>query len=151
MLIRPIEEADIPAVAALFKALAEEFIVHESDAEAAAMFLRENDEAALRRFIGAGTHVYHVAEGEDGIAGFIAMRDKSHIFHLFVAKACHGQGLARRLWEVAREASGHGGPFTVNSSNHAIGVYARFGFVRIAPMQCAKGLYYNPMALDPAE
>jgi ribosomal protein S18 acetylase RimI-like enzyme len=145
--IRALEEADIPAVAALFKALAEEFIVHESDAEGAAMFLRENDEAALRRFIGAGTHVYHVAETDGAIAGFIAMRDRSHIFHLFVAKACHGQGLARRLWDVAREASGHAGAFTVNASNHALDVYTKFGFVRTAPMQCAKGLYYNPMRL----
>jgi ribosomal protein S18 acetylase RimI-like enzyme len=147
MRIRPLAEQDIAAVAALFRDLAQEFIVHESDAEGAAMFLRENDEAALRRFIGAGTHVYHVADADGGIAGFIAMRDKSHIFHLFVAKAYQGQGLARRLWDVAREASGHVGTFTVNSSNHALGVYAKFGFVRTAPMQCTKGLYYNPMSL----
>jgi ribosomal protein S18 acetylase RimI-like enzyme len=147
MRIRPLAEDDIAAVAALFRDLAQEFIVHESPAEGAAMFLRENDEAALRRFIGAGNHVYHVAETDGAIAGFIAMRDKSHIFHLFVAKAYHGQGLARRLWEVAREASGHAGTFTVNSSNHALGVYAKFGFVRSAPMQCTKGLYYNPMSL----
>ena len=147
MRIRPLAEGDIAAVAALFRDLAQEFIVHESDAEGAAMFLRENDEAALRRFIGTGTHVYHVAEADGGITGFIALRDKSHVFHLFVAKAYHGQGLARRLWDVAREASGHAGAFTVNSSNHGLGVYAKFGFVRTAPMQCTKGLYYNPMRL----
>jgi GNAT superfamily N-acetyltransferase len=148
MRIRPLAEQDIAAVAALFRDLAQEFIIHESDAEGAAMFLRENDEAALRRFIGAGTHVYHVADADGAIAGFIAMRDKSHLFHLFVAKAWHGQGLARRLWDAAREASGHAGPFTVNASNHALGVYAKFGFVRSAPMQCTKGLYYNPMRLE---
>jgi ribosomal protein S18 acetylase RimI-like enzyme len=148
MRIRPLADDDIAPVAALFRDLALEFIVHESDAEGAAMFLRENEEAALRRFIGAGTHVYHVAEADGGIAGFIAMRDKSHIFHLFVAKAYQGQGLARRLWDVAREASGHAGAFTVNASNHALGVYAKFGFARTAPMQCAKGLYYNPMRLE---
>ena len=151
MRIRPLTEADIPAVAALFRELAQEFIVHESVPEGAAMFLRENDEAALRRFIAAGTHVYHVAESEGAIAGFIAMRDRSHIFHLFVAKACHGQGLARKLWDVAREASGHEGTFTVNSSNYALGVYAKFGFVRTAPKQCVKGLYYNPMSLEPRD
>jgi ribosomal protein S18 acetylase RimI-like enzyme len=151
MQIRPIAEGDIAAVARLFKVLAEQFIVHENDAQSAAMFLRENDEAALRGFVAAGRHVYHVAEADGEIAGFIAMRDLGHIFHLFVAQDRQGQGLARSLWDVARAASvraGHTGGFTVNASNHALAVYEKFGFVRTAPTQCTNGLYYNPMRLD---
>jgi hypothetical protein len=50
-----------------------------------------------------------------------------------------------------REAVARGGPgqFTVNSSNYAVPVYEAFGFVRTAPTQCLKGLYFNPMRYTP--
>lgn len=149
MLIRPIQDRDLPAVAALFRVLAAEFIVHESTPAGAATFLRENDEQGLRGFIACG-HVYHVADIDGEIVGFIAVRERKHLFHMFVAKRLHGQGIARKLWEVARRAAiedGHDGSFTVNASNFAVPVYQAMGFVRSAGTQCAKGLYYNPMQL----
>jgi GNAT superfamily N-acetyltransferase len=149
MLIRPLEDTDIPHVAHLFRVLAQEFIVHESPPEGAATFLRENDEEGIRGHLARGM-VYHVAQAGDELAGFIAMRERSHLFHLFVDQRWQRQGVARRLWEVAQSAAIEGGPlaaFTVNSSNFAIPVYEAFGFVRTAPVQCVKGLYFNPMAL----
>jgi GNAT superfamily N-acetyltransferase len=150
MRIRPIEDEDVPAVAQLLKVLARDFIVHESTPEGAATFLRENNEEAIRRYIVAG-QVYHVAESDGQIAGFVSMRDRSHLFHLFVGVPWQGQGVARKLWEVARQAAidaGGSGSFTVNSSNFAVPVYEKMGFVRTAPMQCLKALYFNPMQLD---
>ena len=94
-----------------------------------------------------------MAEDGAALAGFVAVRADSHLFHLFVDKRWHGQGLARRLWEVARAAAvARGGPgeFTVNASNYAVPVYESFGFVRTAPTQCVKGLYFNPMRYTPA-
>lgn len=149
MLIRPIEDQDVPAVARLLQVLAREFIVHESTPEGASTFLRENDEAAVRRYIEAG-HVYHVAESDGEIAGFIAMRDRAHLFHMFVGVKWQRQGVARRLWAAARQAAidaGGSGSFTVNASNFAVPVYEAMGFVRTAPMQSLKGLYFNPMSL----
>ncbi|MET0858984.1 MAG: GNAT family N-acetyltransferase [Telluria sp.] len=134
-------------VARLLRELSAEFILHESTPEGAATFLRENDEAAIRRYIAIG-HVYHVAEVDGEIAGFIAVRDRSHLFHMFVGVKWQGQGVARQLWNVARAnaiANGGSGAFTVNSSNYALPVYEALGFVRTAPMQCLKGLYFNPM------
>lgn len=151
MLIRRLEDADIPAVARLFRAAALEFIVHESPPEGAANFLRENDEDGLRGFVQQG-HVYHVALLDGELAGFIAVRELTHLFHLFVDKRWHGQGVARRLWDVARRASldaGNPGFFTVNSSNHALPVYEAWGFVPTAQRQFTKGLYYTPMRLEP--
>jgi GNAT superfamily N-acetyltransferase len=150
MLIRPLEETDIPQVARLLRVLAAQFIVHESPPEGAATFLRENDEEAIRGYRARGM-VYHVAQAGAELAGFIAMRERSHLFHLFVDQRWQRQGLARRLWEVAQATALERGPlaaFTVNSSNHALPVYEAFGFVRTAPMQCVKGLYFNPMALS---
>jgi GNAT superfamily N-acetyltransferase len=149
MRIRPIEDKDVPAVARLLKVLAREFIVHESTPEGAATFLRENDEDAIRRYIASG-QVYHVAESDGQIAGFISIRDRSHLFHMFVGVKWQGQGVARKLWERARQAAmdaGGSGNFTVNASNFAVPVYEAMGFARTAPTQCLKGLYFNPMKL----
>lgn len=147
MRIRPIEHSDVPAVAALFRALATEFIVHESPPEAAATFLRDNDEAGFQGFLRLG-HAYHVAEIDGELAGFIAIRERQHLYHMFVAKRFHRRGVARALWDVARRAAivaGGDGSFTVNASNYALPVYQAMGFQRSAPMQCVNGLYFNPM------
>lgn len=150
MLIRPLEPADIPAVAGLLRELAREYIVHESPPEGASTFLAENDEMGVRNFLARG-HVYHVAVVDGELAGFVAVRDHSHLFHLFVGKRWHRRGVARALWDAARAAAvaaGGDGAFTVNSSNFAVPVYEAFGFVRVGPTQCAKGLYFNPMRLE---
>ncbi|MDN4061195.1 GNAT family N-acetyltransferase [Massilia sp. YIM B02769] len=152
MLIRPLVDTDLPGAARLLRAAASEFIVHESTPEGASTFLRENDEDGLRNYVRSG-HVYHVAEIDGTLAGFIGIRANNHLFHLFVDKRWHGQGLARRLWQVARRAAierGGDGAFLVNASNHAAPVYEAFGFVRMAPTQCLKGLYFNPMRYTPA-
>jgi GNAT superfamily N-acetyltransferase len=147
MQIRPIREDEIGAVAELFRSLSEQFIVNGVAPEDAASFIRENNEEALRRFIAAGTHVYHVADIDGALAGFIAVRNTTHIFHMFVAQAHHGKGIARKLWEVARAASGNTGPFTVNASTYALPVYEAFGFVPTMPLQTTNGISYTPMAL----
>ena len=147
--IRPLVNSDIPAVTALFQMLARAYIVHESPAEGAANFLAENNEMGIRGFIARG-HAYHVALVDGVVVGFVAVRDNSHLFHLFVADSHQRRGIARRLWHVAHAdaiARGGDGAFTVNASNYAVPVYESFGFVRVGPTQFAKGLYYNPMRL----
>ena len=150
MQIRSIQDNDVPAVARLLKVLARQFIVHESSLVGAATFLRENEETAIRRYIALG-HVYHVAEPDGDIAGFVAVRERNHLFHMFVGVRWQRQGVGRQLWEAARAqaiAAGGSGEFTVNSSNFAVPMYEAMGFVRTAPMQSMKGLLYNPMAFE---
>ena len=147
MLIRPLQDDDIPAVACLLTALARQFIVHESTPAGAVTFLRENDESAIRGYVASG-HVYHVAELDGEIAGFVAVRARTHLFHMFVGARWQRQGVGRQLWETARTkaiAAGGSGQFTVNASNFAVPVYQALGFARTAPMQSMKGLFYNPM------
>ena len=148
MRIRPLNPADIPAAAALLRRAAEAFILHESTPEGAAAFLAEQSEEGLRGRI-AGGHVYHVAEVDGELAGFIGIRERSHLYHLFVDARFHRRGIARRLWETALAAAlgeGHPGCFTVNASNHALAFYTALGFVATAPTQ--DGIVrYNPMRL----
>jgi GNAT superfamily N-acetyltransferase len=149
MTIRPLQEPDIAAVAALMRTLSLAYIVPNSTPEAAAGFLRENDADGIRAYIAAGM-VYHVAESDGRIAGFIALRDNRHVFHMFVDQAFHRQGIASALWQAARAAAqdaGNPGVFTVNASNYALPVYLKMGFVPTAETQCKNGIYFNPMQL----
>jgi GNAT superfamily N-acetyltransferase len=154
MLIRSIVPDDIPAAAALLRRAAEEFILHESTPADGAVFLAEQGEQAMRGFLAQG-YVYHVAEVDGTLAGFIAIRARSHVYSLYVERRFHRRGIARRLWEAAQQAAlgpGHPGAFTVNASNHALPFYASLGFVPTAPTQ-AGIVRYNPMRLalvDPA-
>jgi GNAT superfamily N-acetyltransferase len=148
MQIRSLTEDDIPAAAALLRRAAEEFILHESTPANGAVFLAEQGEQAMRGFLASG-YVYHVAEVDGLLAGFIAIRERSHVYSLYVDKRFHRRGIARRLWESAREAAlgpGHPGAFTVNASNHALPFYASLGFVPTAPTQVGI-VRYNPMRL----
>ena len=136
--IRPLDKVDIPAVAELLRVLSEKFIVHEFSESGRQQFLFNNSCVAIERFVSDGFR-YHVAatRGED-IVGFVGIRDNRHLYHLFVAEPFQRRAIGRRLWEVARDecrSTGHTGPFTVNSSSHAVPVYERFGFRRTAPVQ----------------
>ena len=140
-------DADIPSVASLLESLAREHITHEFSPQAQARFLANNNEDRIRAFVAHGFR-YHVAESRGRIVGFVGARDNQHLYHLFVANDCQRQGLGRRLWAVAREAclaAGNPGSFTVNSSNNAVPVYERLGFVRAGPTKNHGGVLYNPM------
>jgi GNAT superfamily N-acetyltransferase len=148
MRIRSLTPDDIPAAAALLHRAAADFILHESTPADGAVFLAEQGEQGMRGFLAKG-FVYHLAEVEGELAGFIAVRERSHVYSLYVDHRFHRRGIARRLWETARDAAlgpGHPGAFTVNSSNHALPFYAALGFVPTAPTQ-AGIVRYNPMRL----
>lgn len=147
--IRRADLADAKEIATLIGELSERFITGEFEPEAKRGFLQSNDLDAVTRFMESGFS-YHVAETEGVTVGVVGVRDNSHLYHLFVGAAHHGKGLARQLWNVAMAEclnKGNPGVFTVNSSNNAVGVYERFGFVRTAPMQTKDGVTYNPMEL----
>jgi GNAT superfamily N-acetyltransferase len=151
--IRPFVDADLAPAAALLRRAALDFILHESTLEGARDFLARHGEEGLRANIAAG-FVYHVALVEGELAGFIGLRERSHVFHLFADERWQRRGIARRLWEEGRDLAlesaseaRHPGVFTVNASNHALPFYESLGFVRTAPMQVAAVLY-NPMKLD---
>ena len=75
------------------------------------------------------------------LAGMIAMRGGSHIHHLFVSRGTRRRGIARQLWEHALRIHGRR-EYTVNSSEIAVPVYERFGFVSKAAPQTVKGVRF---------
>lgn len=61
------------------------------------------------------------------IVGFIAIKDKNHLFHLFVDKKYHRQGIATKLWEFVKVKIDVSN-MLVNASLYGIKAYESFGF-----------------------
>ena len=142
--------ADAEAISQLISGLSRYFTLHPEGLGAEA-FLRTIEPAAIRQWNEAPNMAYFKAVQNGRLAGVVAMRDLAHLYHLFVAPAFQGAGLARLLWEHAsRHAKSNGNPgsFTVNSTPHAVPVYERFGFTATGPRVEMNGIAFVPMRLD---
>lgn len=147
VVIRAATIDDAAAISGLIVPLAEKFIAHEYSATGAACLLDSMKPESIAKRIDERFR-YHVAEADGAVVGVIAIRDDSHLFHLFVAEERHSQGIGRRLWETARDATvSRAGTerFTVNSSRFAIQFYERLGFVENGPTQTLNEVVCYPM------
>lgn len=84
--------------------------------------------AAVAARLSAPDYLHLVACHDGRLQGYIALRDGSHLYHLFVDPLFQQHGVARLLWQALLNASG-ATRVTVNSSLLAVPVYQRFGFV----------------------
>lgn len=142
---------DAPAISVLVRPLTQAFVAHEFTEEAATRLLESMEVASIRKHIASG-YRYHVAEEDGKIVGVVAIKENSHLYHLFVSKDLQGRGLARQLWEAAKGASlaaGNRGQFIVHASLGAVGLYERFGFVKESESVERSGVVYVPMKLNP--
>jgi GNAT superfamily N-acetyltransferase len=89
-------------------------------------------------------YAHYVVEEDKRLCGMIATRDGHHVHHLFVSDATRRRGIARQLWEHALRRHGDR-DYTVNSSEIAVPVYERFGFIASGPAQTVRGVRFVPM------
>ena len=82
--------------------------------------------------------------GAEVIQGYMSIKDQSHIYHLFVAEAFQGKGIAKQLWNHARALT-QSKSFTVRSSLFAVPVYKQLGFVEAGEVGCKDGVSFQPM------
>ncbi len=112
------------------------------------MYLASVSVEAERNYLASERYRYLLAYSDSHLAGLIAIRDDSHLFHLFVERSYQRRGLARRLWELALhelcDCSSEGG-LTVNSSPAAVPVYQAFGFIAEGQIQNMHGISFLPM------
>ncbi|WOB06948.1 GNAT family N-acetyltransferase [Piscinibacter gummiphilus] len=149
MRVEAADVSDAEAISALIVELSEPFFLSPSR-EGAEPFLASISVEAVRRYLSAANFSYYVARSEGRLAGFVALRDNAHLFHLFVAKAFQGRQLASQLWAIAQTEAlqaGNPGEFTVNSSLTAVPVYERFGFAREGEVKSVHGISFQPMRL----
>ncbi len=149
MNIRQATPADSKRISELVSGLAEKYIAHEFTQAGAETLLRSMQPDAVEKCIQAG-YEYHVAEMDGRLVGVVAVRDNSHLYHLFVDEAHQKQGIATALWRVALESclsKGNPGTFTVNSSRHARTVYEKLGFRAQSAAREKRGVVSIPMKL----
>ena len=142
--------ADAGPISRLIHALAPAFTLHPSG-QGAEGFLRSIGTEAMAGYLAAPNFAYFKGLLDGELAGVVAVRDASHLYHLFVDRKFQGRGVARALWIHARadaQAAGNPGRFTVNSTPVAVPVYERFGFRAMGPRVEMTDIAYVPMRLD---
>ena len=148
--IRPATISDALAISTLISDV-KHFFTLKQNGEGADAFLKSISAEAISSYIVDDRYSYFVAVVEDELAGVVAMRDNSHLFHLFVAPRFQRRRIAAQLWRFARanavEAGNQEG-FTVNSTLFALHVYESFGF-QIAGERIEKhGIVFVPMRME---
>ena len=145
--------ADAPRMSALIRELSKPFLISPTG-EGAESFLASISESAIQGYVLASNFEYFVAGDQGLLAGVVALRDNSHLFHLFVARPFQARGLGGKLWQMVKARaiqSGNPGKFTVNSSLNALPVYEKFGFVASGAVVQTHGVTFQPMQLSQAQ
>ncbi len=138
---------DAQAVSHLIMLFAKDFCINP-DGSGADIFHQSVSATAELAYLADDRYHFILAMQDETLAGFIALRDHSHLFHLFVDPAFQGHGLATVLWQRARQdaaSQGNRTGFTVNSSLNAIPVYERFGFKATGQVVEMHGIAFLPM------
>lgn len=123
------------------------FFTLQPDGSGAEEFLKTIAPETLAGYLSDPRFAYFKAVENGALAGVVAVRDASHLYHLFVDESFQRRGLSRQLWDYARAAVGEANPgyFTVNSTPYAQPVYERFGFLATGPRVETKGIAFVPM------
>lgn len=143
-------EGDVDAISALLVALTREHLPVNCTAEGLRHLLATMTPAAVRERM-AGDYVHWVAVQDETLAGVCALREKRHLYHLFIANAFQRQSVGRRLVDVAitycRDHAPSTDVLTVNASSFGIPAYQRMGFTLDGAPQELNGVRYQPMRL----
>lgn len=141
---------DAEEISSLIKTFAHRFTL-EADGEGAEIFLKSIEPDAIRIYIGSEEFQYFIGRVHGTIAGVVAMKGGTHLFHFFVAEQYQGRGLARLLWEHIKRpvlVAATARSITVNSSIFAMPIYEHFGFRKIGETVKHNGVVFVPMALE---
>lgn len=148
--IRKARSADASHISELIYKVAYGFNSNASG-EVAPWFLASVTPSAIAGYIADTKFNYLVGCVGRALAGVIALRDTTHIHHLFVAPEFHRQGVATKLWERAKAdaiALGNTEGFSVRSSEYAVPVYKRLGFHVAGARAEKEGVIFVPMKLE---
>jgi GNAT superfamily N-acetyltransferase len=147
MLMRKAIREDAVAISALINELMP-FMTLQPDGAGAEQFMMSMSQGAIERYVIGEEYQYWTGWLDGDLAGVVALRHGTHLFHLYVAKRYHGMGLARQLWELARAAAA-GQAMTVNASVYGMPMYEYFGFTATGARVEQNGIAYVPMRRAP--
>jgi len=122
----------------------------EPDGQGAEHFLQMSTPAGLAAFMVQPNINYLLGEVDGVFCGVVAVRNNSHLQHLYVVPSFQGRGVGKYLWETVRDqavSAGNSGEFTVNASLNAVPFYKRMEFEAVGDVSLAGGLRFQPMKL----
>lgn len=145
--IKLLDEAEFPSAIGLVRTVFDEFEAPDYSSEGVEAFYRFIEPANLLEFARAHRLLMWGAFENEALVGVIAARSGCHICLLFVDKAHHRKGIARKLmWTVIEDCRQQGAPFiTVNSSPYALEAYLAMGFSPTDSEQTINGIRFIPM------
>ena len=147
--VRPALHDDAQSISVLIRGAAHYFTL-QPNGEGAEQVLLGMTPDAIANYIRNPSFNYLVAVIDKQLAGVVAVRDGTHLFHLFVQTEFQRNGIALRLWQAAKSqaiAAGNTIGFTVNSTLYAVPVYQRFGFCATGSKVEKNGIAFVPMVL----
>jgi ribosomal protein S18 acetylase RimI-like enzyme len=143
--------ADARAISVLVRRVMRRWVLPDQPESASVALLAGVGASVIREKILLGQR-FHLACVGGVLVGVAAIRDDRHLFQLHVSTRYQGRGIARRLWlRAMRDSVRRSGTrcFTLNSSNMAVPVYRKWGFVQVGPEQVSPaGIRSTPMQLD---
>jgi len=87
-----------------------------------------------------------VCENNGHIIGYISIKNKNHVYHLFVSQEHQRKGIAKKLWDKAKNIC-QSPTYTVRSSLYAVPVYENFGFSKSKEIETKDNLQFQTMEL----
>lgn len=91
---------------------------------------------------------YGAFDDSNRLVGIIATRDEgAHIALFFVDGDYQGQGIGRKLWNAMLNDNANN-KITVHSSQYAVPIYAKLGFVKTGDIQIENGITFIPMVFE---
>lgn len=146
--IRPAAPEDAEAISALVIDLLP-YLVDDPASPEITDFVTALAPAATRERLASPRFRYYLAERGGALLGLAALRDGTHLYHLFVCADAHRQGVGRALWAHVL-AIVDVPAVTVNASLFAVPAYERMGFRATDAEQSVDGLVFVPMVHDGA-
>ncbi|GLQ88814.1 GNAT family N-acetyltransferase [Dyella flagellata] len=148
--IRLAQADDACAIGVLSRRVVRRWVLPEQSPKIGRELLLRLSAGSLRQKIIEGQR-FHLAYLGEVLVGVAAMRDDSHLLHLYVGTRYQGRGIARRLWQrTLNDAVRRAGTrrFTLNATRCAVPVYVRLGFHAEGPERPSpSGVITTPMSL----
>ncbi|GAC1335554.1 MAG: GNAT family N-acetyltransferase [Beijerinckiaceae bacterium] len=126
--LRPFLPADLPRLAAIFRASIEELTAEDYSESQQAAWAAVSDEHEFGEKLAADLTLVALLDGD--IAGFASLRGENHIGMLYVDPPAIGHGVARTLCDALEKLAGARGAarLVVDASDTARGFFEKRGY-----------------------